>query len=461
MFLTAKRPLIWYVALIIITSLIYLIFSQVELILYSFYGLIILLAVLIHWFIIKNFNLRFNNIQNNYYILIFKLLFYQTTASLMANWLINNILNQSQINIRTTAVSHNLMLDHNFAKIISSWVNWLIFISLLLGINFYKYYFKYPNSWLNLAKCLLPTVCRQPWLNCYYLLVNIEASVKIISLISLISVITVMLFEIIIKFYNLFSFLDYPIVTACSIVITFTWLSRYIFKSIDFFTKNTFMDFVKIFMVIVSIVSIIIFGFNQIILGKMQLLNFKIIDSVIINQLFSDFNLNQDRIKILSLSVNILFSVCSSGLLLRQINGHKVGVIYLLSLIYPVVFNLADKFAFNLFNNNIIINFLLSLSIIIIILLNYRNIYSVAELIICKFHDKSKVINARKIKTRFSVVIKKIIYGYFFYLSGYYLFAWVFSVHILALVSIFLLPCVILLCVKLTLQKTKNHQLVY
>ena len=57
--------------------------------------------------------------------------------------------------------------------------------------------------------------------------------------------------------------------------------------------------------------------------------------------------------------------------------------------------------------------------------------------------------------------IKKIIYGYFFYLSGYYLFAWVFSVHILALVSIFLLPCVILLCVKLTLQKTKNHQLVY
>ena len=441
-----------YLLVVVLMFTCYIIFSQVTTTLYLLYGLIAILAVLLHILVVKNFNVTFvmvNNFCCKPSMLFGKFFFAQMIVFLLSAWLVANLLAQGELNIRTSSISSNLM-PNNFFIIAGSWINWVVFVGLLLGVNGCKHYFKYPDTW-TLAKCLLPIISKQPWLSCYRMLLNIEAGTKINSLTTLFVILSAVLLEMISSQYKLFSFLQYPIITSFVIIMIFGVLIRHICKVIDFCSKKITIDFISIFMVTAVFAAIIIFILNQIVLEKIYLLRFKNINGVFINKFFNDVILNKDRIKILSLSVNILLSACSANLLLRPSKGHKVGIIYLASSIHPLIVSLM------LYKPTIINNFIsvlttssFSVFVILIVLavliINYKNIYSASDLITLKLQNKSK--SQKTIKTSFNMVIKKIIFAYFLYLSSYYMFAWIIPMHVVAITNIFLVPSLVLLLLK-------------
>jgi len=457
---------IWYIAIASVMVNFYLVFSHTTTILYFLYGLIAMLGVLLHVFVIKNFNLKF--VHTDYFcckpsVLLNKFLLAQIIVFLLATWLITNLLMHGELNIRTSNISSNLM-PNNFFIIIVNWINWVVIVSLILGINGCKHYFKYPDTW-TLAKCLFPIGSKQPWLFFYNGFLNVEASIKIISLTTLFVILSAASFEMVANKYRLFSFFQYPITTSFIIVIIFTYLVRHIWKIIDFCSKKTTFDFISIFITVAILVAIIIFILNQIALQKIHLLKFRNIDGVLINKLFNDIIINKDRIKILILSINILLSTCTADLLLQYTKGNKVGIIYLVSSIYPLIFSfilykpiiLSDFI--NILTTNSFNIFVIAI-IFAVLIINYTNIYSFSELKTFKLKKITKT--PRTIKTRFNPVVKQIIYSYFIYLSGYYMFAWIMPMHILAIISIFLLPGLIMLLFKVLVSpKYINYLLEY
>ena len=440
-----NNKLIWYAALIIILFNSYLIFSQVITTLYYLYGLIITIAILLHILIIKNFNLNLFVVGKSSKLWI-NFFFVQAAVFLLAAWLVVNLLAQGELNIRTAEVSSNLM-PNNIFIIICSWVNWIVIVSIVLGINVCKHYFKYPSTW-TLAKCLFPSITRQPWFGYYRMLLNLEAGIKIISLITLFVILTATFFEIIANKYKLFNFFQYPVITALMIIVICLYLTKYIGKSIDVLSKKTSMDFISIFIIVTILAATIIFILNQIMLEQIYSLSFKSFNGGVISRFFNNIVVNQDRIKILNLSVNIILSACAANLLLPCANKNNIKTIYFTSSIYPVVISLTlyNPIIIHKFINVLTVdwfNILIMLLVFTILIINYTNIYSVSELIAFK-----SIKPTRTIKTSFNIVIKKIILGYFIILSSYYLFSWIIPMHLLAITSIFLLPAVIILLLK-------------
>ncbi|MGD0466658.1 MAG: hypothetical protein ABSA84_08185 [Gammaproteobacteria bacterium] len=148
-----------------------------------------------------------------------------------------------------------------------------------------------------------------------------------------------------------------------------------------------------------------------------------------------------------------------------EVKGNKVGIIYLVSSIYPLIFSfilykpiiLSDFI--NILTTNSFNIFVIAI-IFAVLIINYKNIYSFSELKTFKLKKITKT--PRTIKTRFNPVVKQIIYSYFIYLSGYYMFAWIMPMHILAIISIFLLPGLIMLLFKVLVSpKYINYLLEY
>lgn len=452
---TAK-PAWWLVAFIVIL-LNYITFSKVSIIWYYLYGLIVILAIIVHIFVIKNFNVKIITITKNYYDplkLIIKLFISQATVLLLTVWVIINLLNQGELNIRTTTISNNLIVD-NYILSVASWINWLILISLLLGINYCKSYFKYPANWNTIAKCLVPTVGQQPWLSCYRMLLHVEIYSRIISLLTIFVVIANIYFEIVVNKYKLFSFFQYPMTTFFLTITTFSYLIKKIWNNIDFCIQKTSIDFLTIFIMSVLIGSIIAFILNQLVLEKIHLLNaVHNYPNIFIGKYFSN-DLNQYRIKLLLLSINILFSVSSASLLLKNISNYQINNIYFMSIIFPAAcsflcYKFTDIYKYINISSVKDINIFMSLFIILILIINYKNIYNFNGIINGASIIKSCKI--KKMKTSFNWFIKKIIYGYFCYLSLYYLSAWVLPMQMLVLACVFLLPGLIFLYFKTLLK---------
>ncbi len=441
----------WWLSGIILIFSVYLFYSQVITLLYFFYAVIALLLVLSHLLIFKNFEYRFFDILNNYNFntvrLSSKLFFIQAISCLLSNWFIFNLLEQSKLNIRTANISVNLMPDNYYIVTSGILVNWVVLLSILLGINFCKQYFKYPSNWSSLAKCLFPKSITQSRVWCYKSFLNIEGYVKVVSLISVVALVTSVFFEIIIKKYNLLSFLSYPLVVSCLTILICCYLMKMISNNINFFSKNTSIDFIKLFIIIAGFVAFIMFFINQFVLAKISTHAIKHINSMFIEYFFNNIECNKDRIKILILSINILLTICSSCLLLDKINKHSVKTIYFISLIAPVICGFVFPKLINNLSNNFV-NIIISIGIIFILLINYKNIYSHTELITCRVKLTTSIKNKNRIKDKLVNVIQKTIYMYCCYLSIYYLIAWLLPMHLLSITSVLFLLGLVMLLIK-------------
>ena len=447
---TIKLSFGWLSGIILIVS-IYLFYSQVITLLYFFYALMILLLILSHILIFNNFKYKFFDILNNYNFnkinLGSKLFFIQAISCLLSNWFIFNLLEQSKLNIRTANVSMNLIPNNYYIVMSGILVNWIILLSILLGINFCKQYFKYPSNWFSLAKCLFPKSITQPRVWCYKFFLHTEGYAKLISLISVIALVTSVVFEIIIKKHNLLSFLSYPLIVSCLTILICYYLMKTINNNINFFSKNTAVDFIKLFIIIAVFVGFIMFFINQLILAQIPTNAMKHINSMFIEYFFNNIECNKNRIKILILSINILLTICSSYLLLDKINKHSVKTIYFISLIAPVICGFVfPKFINNLSSN--FVNIIISSIIILILLIKYKNIYSYTELITCRVKLTSSIKNNNRIKGRLINIIQKTIYSYCYYLSIYYLITWLLPMHLLSIVSILFLLGLVMLLIK-------------
>ena len=119
----------------------------------------------------------------------------------------------------------------------------------------------------------------------------------------------------------------------------FYYFLKRLWKIIDFCSKKTTMSFISVFIMLVLAGWVVIFISGQILLGKLSLLKSLNIDSGFINNVFNNVIVNKDRIKILSLSINILLSVSAANLLLPCSYKYKVGTVYIMSSIAPLVIN--------------------------------------------------------------------------------------------------------------------------
>ena len=82
--------------------------------------------------------------------------------------------------------------------------------------------------------------------------------------------------------------------------------------------------------------------------------------------------------------------------------------------------------------------------------INYNDIYH----ILCVFGLKENIVrqSPQSIRIDFSSVVKSIITANFFCLSGYYLFAWIFTEHLVGLGAVLILPVIVMLIIKILWQ---------
>ncbi len=460
-FAQSKIHVTWQLTVAAVVGWFYLIFLYPAIILYTIYVLIMMLIILLHILVVKHFNLKFDehiNIQpiqtNNFFIFLLKMLFLQGRVFLLATWVCSNLLVQGELNSRLTDISINLMPNFSFVMLMDGLVNWIVFISVLLGIGFYKYHFRFSS--IRFAKCLLPNVNNQPGLFFYNILLGMESYIRVMSFITLLTVLSVALFSIISSKYKLFDFLKYPMITSFVVLVVFYYSKQNLEKSIDFCCKKKSMDFINIFMILFFCCNIVIFVVNQLLLGQIEFL--KILSeqlttkSIFINNFFKNTVVNQDRIKILFVGLNIVLTAGASDLFIKQIGGYKVGVIYFASCIFPLIYSIFFcKFGLNIVLNNLLTtntaNLLMLLAIVITCKMNYKNIYHV----FCFFNLKHGQQHGalQSIKVGFSLVIKRTITIYFLYLSSYYMFSWVLTEHIIAIAVLCILSIVSMLIGKI------------
>lgn len=467
-FIKSKTYIAWYFTFVAIISILYLIFAEPKIILYIVYSLIGLLFILLHIFVVKNFNMAFDNPisisqiklnqsikSNNFFVFLSKIFFLQMRIFLLSTWLLGNLLIQGKSNSRFSDVFTNLMPENSFTTLINGFVNWVVFVSLLVGFGIYKYYLKSSN--LRLAKCLLPNANNQPRIFFYNILLGIESYIRVISFVTLLTVLSVAIFDIVADKFKLFSFLKYPMITSFAIMIVFSCSKKNLEKSIDFLCKKRSMDFINIFMILFLVISVTVFIVNQVLLNQIEFL--KIIPENLIttssvgNMFFKNTIINQDRIKILFVALNIMLTFgAATDLFLEKINGIKIWLVYFASLVFPVVYSvLFYKFNFSSILNNLLTtdlaNVLILFSMITIFKMNYKNIYHS----FCFFGLKNNVSKEMPQSTKigFSIVIKRTIIMYFLYLSSYYVFAWILTEHAMVLGILFLLPVIAMLLIKI------------
>ena len=216
----SKKAKIYFannILIISIVSFIYLIFCKSTVILYSIYSLIIILAILLHILVIKNYNIKFDDnlhqsinkqdTNSSFIMFLSKMLFLQGRIFLISNWLISNLLAHSKLNHQFNGIVNNILPEHNVTLLVNGFISWIVFVSLLLGVGFYKYNFKFSN--IRLAKCLLPNAEAQPSISWYNNLLVTESYVRIASFMVLTTVLLVHIFENISLQYNLSSFFEY------------------------------------------------------------------------------------------------------------------------------------------------------------------------------------------------------------------------------------------------------------
>ena len=155
--------------------------------------------------------------NDSFVVFLFKMMFLQARIFLISNWLINNLLTQSKLNHNFNGIITNKLPEQGFTILANGLVSWVVFISLLLGIGFYKYNFKFSN--IRLAKCLFPNAEEQPSIALYNNLLITESYVRIMSFIVLTTVLLVHIFENISVQYNLSSFFEYPMITSFIIML--------------------------------------------------------------------------------------------------------------------------------------------------------------------------------------------------------------------------------------------------
>lgn len=457
------------ILIVSIISIIYLIFCKSTVILYSIYGLIIILAILLHILVIKNYNIKFDDTlqqsinkqdtNSSFIVFLSKMLFLQGRIFLISNWLISNLLSQSKLNQQFNGIVTNILPEHNVTLLVNGFISWIVFVSLLLGVGFYKYNFKFSN--IRLAKCLFPNAEEQPSISLYNNLLVTESYVRIMSFIVLTTVLLVNIFENISVQYNLSSFFEYPMITSFIIMLVFIYSNKNLENTIDFLAKKQSMGFLSVFAIVFLMFSVIIFIFNQLLLSQIEFL--KIIHqnnlpnhSYILSMLLADPNSVKQRLIILLVGLNIMLTFgATTDIFLKHIAYKKTSTIYFASCFFPIIYSiLCYKFNFDSILNDFlttnIANYLMLLFVFAIFKINYKDIYH----ILCVFGLKENIVgkSPQSIKIDFSLVVKSIITTNFFCLSGYYLFAWIFTEHVVGLGSVLILPVIAMLIIKILWQ---------
>lgn len=463
LYLSMKTTISWVVWVFSIIFGMYLIFSQSKIILYYLYIIIAILGTLLHVLVIKNLNIKFNDVDNvtnisvtNFLTFLFKILFLQSRIWLLTSWLLANLLAQGTLNIKFNHVSNNLLPENDFIILINGLANWVVFVSLLLGIGFFKYRFQFSN--IRIAKCLLPKARQKLSIFFYNSLLGLESYIRIISFIILIIVLLAGLFEIMAAKYKLFSFFNYPMITSFVIFIGYSYYRKKIETMIDFFCKKNSMDFISVFSIMFLTCSVAIFFVNQLLLSQIEFLqviptNISTIKNFLVTRLFNDPIINKNHIKILFICLNVILTFgATTDVFLTQISGYKIWVVYVASCFFPVIYSvICYNFDFSaIFNNFLTTNFanyLMLLVIIAIFKANYNNIYH----ILCVFGLKTSITNKipQAIKMDFSLVIKAILLLSFICLSGYYVFSWTLIENAAALAALLILPVIAMLIIKI------------
>lgn len=445
-----------WILLIFVMFSVYIMYSRITTILYFFYSLVVFVALLTHILIAKNFNFTFNNRlyrSNKDLNIRIKLLVAQSISCLLANWWIVNTVEHAKLNIQTINVVTNVIIDNNYIIIIGIFVNWLVFISLLLGINFCKQRFNYPDSWSSIAKCLCKADTDKSLI--YYKIIrHIEGNSKIAGLISVFIVATSVCYQLIINKYNLLNIFNYPAIVAVITMIVIAYFFNFIRYSTIIINKNITVDFIKLFIIMAVFMGVIIFIINQIILTKISLFPaITAINNNLLVRYFSNIIFNQNRIIILTLSINILLASWSVYVLLNQINQYEIKTIYGISLFWAVLLSLILPKLVVLLKDNTVNTIIIS-AILVILLTQYQNIYSIHELISPRFIS-SNYKKQSKIKTTFMLIVQKIIFVYFVFLGAYYIINWVLLTHILSIISILFLISLLMLLVKCVVFKNR------
>jgi hypothetical protein len=205
-------------------------------------------------------------------------------------------------------------------------------------------------------------------------------------------------------------------------------------------------------------VGLIIFIVAQIFLQQIEFLQITsklpVVGSVIAD-IFHDVSMNQQRAKILFYSINIIFTAKASlDLLLNDLSGYKIWMIYLASLVFPVIsivgcYYLPIVSWLHVVTTTNFSQYLAFILITAIYVINYQQIHH----IFCFFGKQQTSDNVdsnpQSIKIKLSAMINKIIEIYFIYLFGYYMFSWVAVNYILFLAGFFMLTMVLMLNIKM------------
>jgi hypothetical protein len=266
------------------------------------------------------------------------------------------------------------------------------------------------------------------------------------------------LFEILSNKMNLFSLIKSPISIAMMILLIFVWLKNKLANFVELLCKKQVCNFINMLLLLCFMVGLIIFIVAQIFLQQLEFLQIKYklpaIGSVLVD-LFHDMTMNQQRAKILFYSINIIFTAkVSLDLLINDLSGYKIWMIYLVSLVFPLISMVGCYYwpiidwLYAVTTTNIV-QYLVFILITAIYMINYQNIHH----IFCFFGKQQKLDNIdgnpQSIKIKLSTVINKIIEIYFMYLFGYYMFSWVAVNDILLLAAFFMLTMVLLLNIKM------------
>lgn len=452
------------VILVIIIGAFYLISSKPTMVLSIIYSLIGLTIILFHVLIIKNFNMQLDNYncskpKSNFFSILSKIFLLQSGIFLLTNWLFGNLLMQGESNSRFSGVSINLIPENSFMVLINGFFNWVIFISLLVAMGIYKYYFKSIN--LRLAKCLLPNSKSQPWIFFYDILLGIESYLRVIFFITLLTISLFAMFEIIANKFALFSFSKYPMITSSAIMILFVYGKKKLDQSIDFMCEKKSMNAVNIVIIFILAFSVTVFVGNQVLLQQIEFLNIIPENLTTSQDLIINKMINQYSIKILLIAVNFLVTfIMITDAFLKQIKKVEIWKIYFSSMVFPVMYSaFFYKFNLGIVMNNFLTSNIANICMLIFMLtifrLNYKNIY----LLFCFAGLRDNMDNGmpQSIKTSFSMVIKKVLAIYIVYFSAYYVFGWILTEHVMALGILFLLQIICMLIIKFNYLQLKTE----